>query len=64
MRNSVTLSIYYGADTTCLYFQNSVNTLITMQKKKKLDNLSLVLEAYIMHACKVGTRSSKHWFSQ
>lgn len=35
MRNSVTLSIYYGADTTCLYFQNSVNTLITMQKKKK-----------------------------
>lgn len=36
MRNSVTLSIYYGADTTCLHFQNSVNTLITMQKKKNI----------------------------
>lgn len=60
MRNSVTLSIYYGADTTCLYFQNSVNILITMWEKELLDNLSLVLEVHIMHACKVGTRSSKH----
>lgn len=63
MRNSVTLSIYYGADTTCLYFQNSVNTLITTLKKL-LDNLCLILEAHSMHACKAGTQSSKHCFSQ